>query len=68
MKVFHKAYGIAAVLLLAAVLGFYTPAANGSSFFLLPLALLAVGVLSGAFGLVGQYGPLSLRTWVAERF
>lgn len=68
MKTNIKAYGIAAVLVVASILGFITPAADGSSFFMLPLALLVLAVTSALFGLAGQFGTVPMRQWVANCF
>lgn len=68
MKTHHKAFGIAVVTLIAALLGFVTPDATGGQNTLLPSILMGIGFIAMAAGIAGQYGSPRMRAWVTENF
>ena len=58
MKTHHRAFGIAAVTFIAALLGFATPDATGGQNILLPSILMGISFISGASGFSGGREPL----------
>lgn len=68
MKTHQRAFGIAVVTAIAALMGFITPDANGTPNIVLPSLLLSIGLVSGAAGVVGRNGSTRMRAWVNRNF
>lgn len=68
MKPHQKAYAIAALSMLATVVGRVAVAPDGTHFPLLSFAMFTICVISAGFGLFGQFGPLYVRKYVRDNF
>lgn len=68
MKTYNRAFGIAVVSFIAALLGFFTPDANGAPNIWLPSILLGIGFAAVLVGVVGRNGPAHMQAWVNENF
>lgn len=68
MKTHHRAFGIAAVTVIAALMGFITPDSKGPPNFWLPSMLLGIGLTAVVAGVVGCNGSARMQAWVSENF
>lgn len=68
MKPHHRAFGIAAVTFIAALLGFVTPDATGGQNVLLPLILIGIWFIAVVAGIAGRHGSERIQAWVTENF
>lgn len=63
-----KAWGIALVALIAAFLGFITPAKDGTHFFYLPLILLCGSIFCFGIVIASRFGSSETKDWCDANF
>lgn len=68
MRTYHRAFGIAAVTFIAALLGFLTPDASGAPNIWLPSILLGIGFAAVVAGVAGRNGSARMQAWVNGNF
>lgn len=68
MRTHRRAFGIAVITFIAALLGFATPNATGGQNILLPSILMGISFIGVVAGIASRHGSERMQAWVTDNF